>query len=238
MHTSFLLVCATLSISMLPQMGFPSSREGFLFKHDDFHAQTLYSWRQENAMRSIVNVKKPQASSIVPMNISSKRRQEYRDNSRLSYGGDVANYLPQHGNSQIYGGHDSILRSSLGHGGTHNMLNGAINPGLPMSYGLSMQQTPYMPRSNYLGNAGLNWTAQWPSAVGSLQANQGYSASGTTVSQPIAIGLSNSGRSAEEVNLAALIMKEDPTIDAWQALQLAKRHLNGTSSMSHMMRPT
>ena len=191
------------------------------------------------AMRSIVNVKKPQASSIVTMNISSKRRQaDYRDNSRLSFRGEVANYLPQHGNSQIYGGHDSIIRSSLGHGGTHNMLNGAINPGLPMSYGLSMQQTPYLPRSNYLGNVGLNWTAQWPSAVGSLQANQDYSALGTTVSQPIAAGLSNSGRSAEEVKLAALIMKEDPTIDAWQALQLAKRHLNGTSTMSHMMRPT
>ena len=183
------------------------------------------------AMRSIVNVKKPQASSIVTMNISSKRRQEYGDSSRLSYGGDVANYLPQHGNSQIYGGHDSILRSSLGHGGTHNMLNGTVNPGL---IGLSMQPT-HMPRSYYLSNAGLNWTAQWPSAVGPLQANQDYTASGTTVSQPIAAGLSNSGRSAEEVKLAALIMKEDPTIDAWQALQLAKRHLNGTTTMSHMM---
>ena len=191
------------------------------------------------AMRSIVNVKKPQASSIVTMNVSSKRRQEYRDSSRLSYayGEDVANYLPQHGNSQIYGGHDSIFRSSLGNGGTHNMLNGTVNPGLPMSYGLSMQQTPYMPRSNYLSN-GLDWTLQWPSAVGSLQANQDYSASGTIVSQPIAAGLSNSGRSAEEVNLAAFIMKEDPTIDAWQALQLAKRHLNGTDTMSHMMWPT
>ena len=118
------------------------------------------------------------------------------------------------------------------------MLNGAINPGLPMSYGLSMQQTPYLPRSNYLGNVGLNWTAQWPSAVGSLQANQDYSALGTTVSQPVAAGLSNSGRSAEEVKLAALIMKEDPTIDAWQALQLTKRHLNGTTTISNMMRPT
>ena len=117
------------------------------------------------------------------------------------------------------------------------MLNGAINPGLPMNYGLSMQQTPYMPRSNYLGN-GLDWTVQWPSTVGSLQANQDYSASGTIVSQPVAAGLSNSGRSAEEVKLAALIMKEDATINSWQALQLAKRHLNGTSTMSNMMRPT
>ena len=150
----------------------------------------------------------------------------------------MANYLPQHGDSQIYGGHDSTLRSSVGHGGTYNMLNGAINPGLTMSYGLSMQQATHLPRSNYLGNVGLNWTVQWPSAVGSLQANQDYSASGTTGSQPIAAGLSNSGRSAEEVKLAALIMKEDPTIDAWQALQLAKRHLNGTSTMRHMMRPT
>ena len=205
-----------------------------IFMHKHF---TRGEKRKCLAMRSIVNVKKPQASSIVTMNISSKRRQEYGDSSRLSYGGDVANYLPQHGNSQIYGGHDSILRSSLGHGGTHNMLNGAINPGLPMNYGLSMQQTPYMPRSNYLGN-GLDWTVQWPSTVGSLQANQDYSASGTIVSQPVAAGLSNSGRSAEEVKLAALIMKEDPTIDAWQALQLAKRHLNGTSTMSNMMRPT
>ena len=206
-----------------------------IFMHKHF---TRGDKRKCLAMRSIVNVKKPQASSIVPMNISSKRRQEYRDNSRLSYGGDVANYLPQHGDSQIYGGHDSILRSSLGHGGTHNMLNGAINPGLPTSYGLSMQQATHLPHSHYLGNVGLNWNVQWPSTIGSLQANQDYTASGTTGSQPIAAGLSYSGRSAEEVKLAALIMKEDPTIDAWQALQLAKRHLNGTTTISNMMRPT
>jgi hypothetical protein len=204
-----------------------------IFMHKHF---TRGDKRKCLAMRSIVNVKKPQASSIVTLNVSSKRRQDYRDSSRLTYGGDVANYLPQHGNSQIYGGHDSILRSSLGNGGTHNMLNGAINPGLPISYGLLSTQQTHMPRSNYLSN-GLDWTVQWPSAVGSLQANQDYSASGPTVSQPIAAGLSNSGRS-EEVNLAALIMMEDPTIDAWQALQLAKRHLNGTSTISNMMRPT
>ena len=207
-----------------------------IFMHKHF---TRGDKRKCLAMRSIVNVKKPQASSIVPMNIASKRRQDYRDSSssRLSYGGDVANYLSQLGNSQLYGGHDSIFRSSLGHGGgTHNMLNGAINSGLPMSYGLLSTQQMQMPHSNYLSNAaGLNFPVQWPSTVGSLQPNQDYTTSGTTGTQPVSVGLSNSGRSAEEVKLAAFIMKEDPTIDAWQALQLAKRHLNGTDTMSHMM---
>eukprot|EP00986_Skeletonema_menzelii_P018921 scaffold26781_cov173-Skeletonema_menzelii.AAC.1 len=96
------------------------------------------------AMNSIVNVK-------------NKRRQGGSlDRSRLSYGGDVV-HLPQHGNSQIYGGHNSILRGSVCHGGAYNMLNGRVNPGLPMSYGLSMQQTTQMSHSNYLSN-GLNWT--------------------------------------------------------------------------------
>lgn len=118
-----------------------------------------------------------------------------------------------------------------------------------MGYGLSMQQTQ-MPHSNYLRN-GLNWTVpglvhsrnevtQRPSVTaavaGSLQANQGYSAAGTA-SRFIA-GRNNSERSAEEVNLAALIMNEDPTIDSWQALQLAKRHLNNTSTISDMRRTT
>ena len=186
------------------------------------------------AMNSIVNVK-------------SKRRQGGSlDRSRLSYGGDVV-HLPQHGNSQIYGGHNSILRGSVCHGGAYNMLNGRVNPGLPMSYGFSMQQTTQMSHSNYLSN-GLNWTVpglvhsrnevtQRPSVTaavaGSLPANHGYSAAGT-VSKPSA-GRSDSGRAAEEVNLAALIMNEDRTIDAWQALQLAKRHLNDTSTISDMM---
>ena len=70
-------------------------------------------------------------------------------------------------------------------------------------------------------------------------ANQGYSAA-VTVSQPSA-GISNIGGlppdSAGEVNLALLIMNEDPTIDAWQALQLAKMFLDGNSSTSYQRRP-
>mmetsp|Transcript_11613 Transcript_11613/g.23274 ORF Transcript_11613/g.23274 Transcript_11613/m.23274 type:complete len:382 (+) Transcript_11613:115-1260(+) len=190
-------------------------------------------------MHSIVNAKKPPASSIVAMNVSSNRR---RDNIRVPNAGDTANHLLQNNRHAIYGGDNSFLSYS-GQGGTYNMLDGRVNPGLSMTHGLSMQM--HMPHSNYLNNVS-NWTipglannrsqvAQRPSltatVAAALHANQGYSTA-VPVSQPSA-GISNIGRPAEEVNLAALIMNEDPTIDAWQALQLAKRRLNGALTSSN-----
>jgi hypothetical protein len=35
----------------------------------------------------------------------------------------------------------------------------------------------------------------------------------------------------EEIMMASLILKEHPALDNWQALQLAKRRLNGTSAI-------
>jgi len=190
-------------------------------------------------MHSIVNAKKPPASSIVAMNVSSNRR---RDNIRVPNAGDTANHLLQNNRHAIYGGDNSFLSYS-GQGGTYNMLDGRVNPGLSMTHGLSMQM--HMPHSNYLNNVS-NWTipglannrsqvAQRPSVTAAVAAafhsNQDHSAA-VTVSQPSA-GISNIGRPAEEVNLAALIMNEDPTIDAWQALQLAKRRLNGALTSSN-----
>ncbi len=196
-------------------------------------------------MHSIVNTKKPSAPSIVAMHFSPYRRLEQGYSGRLPNpnAGDVANHLLQR---RIYGGENSIL-SNLAHGGAYDMLDRRVDPGLSMNYGLGMQMQ--LPHSNHLNN-GMNWTAPGliqsrsemiqqpsvsPSMVATFHANQGHSTA-ATVSQPSA-GLRNMGRSGEEVNLAALIMKEDPTIDAWTALQLAKRHLNGTPSASDLRRP-
>jgi len=199
------------------------------------------------AMHSVVNVQKRPAASIVATNASSNRRQGSRDLGRLPNVGDAANHLLQN-NRQIYSGGNSIL-SNVGQGGTYNMLDRRVSPGLSMNYGLGMQMR--MPHSNnYLNNNVLNWTipglvnnrsqvAQRPSVTAAvaaaLHSNQDHSAA-VTVSQPSA-GISNIGRPAEEVNLAALIMNEDPTIDAWRALQLAKQHLNGTSTTSDPRQP-
>mmetsp|Transcript_11708 Transcript_11708/g.16792 ORF Transcript_11708/g.16792 Transcript_11708/m.16792 type:complete len:250 (-) Transcript_11708:177-926(-) len=222
-----------------------------IFKHKHF---TRGDKKKCLAMRSIVDVKKPPASSVVAINISSNRRQEHRDHSRLPIpnlnpnGGDIVSNHVRQSNRHIYGGSNNIW-SNLCHVGNYNMLDRRVNPGLPMNYGLSMQMQ--LPHPNYLNN-GLNWTVpgsglvynrsevtQRPSVTASmveaLHANQGHSTANTVRQPSAAIG--NIGRSAEEVNLAASIMNEDPTIDAWGALQLAKRHLNGTPATSDMRRP-
>ncbi len=199
-------------------------------------------------MRSIVNVKKPPASSFAVINASSNRRNEYRGFSRFPNlnpnAGDIVSNHVRQSNHHIYGDYNTIS-SNLGHSGNYNILDRRVNPGLPMNYGLGMQMQ--LPHSNYLNN-GLNWSpptdlgsvynrsrseaAQHPVVAASmdaaLHANQVHS-DVVTVRQPI-VDIST-GRPAEEVNLAALIMNEDPTIDAYGALQLAKRHLNGTSDL-------
>ncbi len=226
---------------------FSSGSGKMIFKHRHF---TRGDKKKCLAMQSIVNVKNPPASSVVAMIVSSNRLQGYSDDRRLPnpnpYAGDVVSNHHLQSNRHIHGGNNSIL-SNLGNGGTYNMLGRRVNPGLPMNYGLSMQMQ--LPHSNYLHN-GLNWTVpvpvpglvhnrsevtQRPSITASmvaalLHANQGHSTA-NTVSQPSAGLRNNIGRSAEEVNLAALIMNEDPTIDAWGALQLAKRHLNDTGDL-------
>eukprot|EP00984_Skeletonema_dohrnii_P031912 scaffold25055_cov104-Skeletonema_dohrnii-CCMP3373.AAC.2 len=231
--------CNTSTIYDANRWGFRQVEKDFssgvmIFMHKHF---TRGDKKKCLTMHSIVNAKKPPSSSIVAMNVSSNRR---RDISRVPNAGDTANHLLQNNRHAIYGGDNSFLSNS-GQGGTYNMLHGRVNPGLPMTYGLSMQM--HMPHSNYLNNVS-NWTipglannrsqvTQRPSltaTVAALHTNQGYSTA-APVSHPSA-GISNIGRPSEEVNLAALIMNDDPTIDAWQALQLAKRRLNGTSTIS------
>ncbi len=68
-------------------------------------------------------------------------------------------------------------------------------------------------------------------AAASLQANQDYN---MTLRQPNPV-LSKSAD--QEVIMASLIMDEHPTLDAWQALQLAKRRLNGTSASFTRLSP-
>mmetsp|Transcript_11705 Transcript_11705/g.16785 ORF Transcript_11705/g.16785 Transcript_11705/m.16785 type:complete len:267 (-) Transcript_11705:181-981(-) len=225
------------------------SSSGMIFKHKHF---TRGDKKKCLAMHSIVNAKKPSAPSIVAMSVSSNRQQGYRNpfilpNPNPNAGDVVSNHFLQ-SNRHIYGGVNSILNYP-DNGGTYNMLDRRVNPGLPMNYGLSMQMQ--LPHPNYLNN-GLNWTVpgsglvynrsevtQRPSVTASmveaLHANQGHSTANTVRQPSAAIG--NIGRSAEEVNLAASIMNEDPTIDAWGALQLAKRHLNGTPFASDLRRP-
>ncbi len=243
-HTSFLLLCTTPHVlQCLYRWGFRQVEKDFssgklIFKHKHF---TRGDKKKCLAMHSIVNIKKPSAPSIIA-NISQNRRQGYSRLPNPNAGGVcVSNHLLQ-SNRHIYGGDNSIV-SNLGNGGTYNMLDRRVSPSLSMNHGLRMQMQ--LPHSNYLNlNNGLNWTvpvtglvqnrsdAQRPSAtdsmimIAALYPNQGHS-NAFIVSQPNA-GLRNIGRPAEEVNLAALIMNEDPTIDAWRALQLAKRHLNGT----------
>ncbi len=217
-----------------------------IFKHKHF---TRGDKKKCLAMRSIVNVKKkPPARSAVATNASSNRRQGYSDYSLPiphPNAGDIVESNRILPSSHTYGGDHNIF-GNLGHSGNYNMLDRTVNPGLPMNYGLGMQMQ--LPHSNYLNN-GLNWTVpgynnrsepiQRPSVTASMaasfHANQGYNTAGT-VSQPIA-AIRNIGRSSEEVDLAALIMNQDPTIDAWTALQLAKRRLNGTSATNDQARP-
>mmetsp|Transcript_25855 Transcript_25855/g.39061 ORF Transcript_25855/g.39061 Transcript_25855/m.39061 type:complete len:389 (-) Transcript_25855:291-1457(-) len=246
----FIKKCKYMSfVRKLYRWGFRQVEKDFssgvmIFMHKHF---TRGDKKKCLAMHSIVNVKKRPAASIVATNASSNRRQGPRDLDRLPHVGDAANHLLQ-SNRQIYSGGNSIL-SNVGHGGTYNMLDRRVSPGLSMNYGLGMQMR--MPHSNYLNNnVVLNWTipglvnnrsqvAQQPSltatVAAALHANQGYSTA-APVSHPSA-GISNIGRPSEEVNLAALIMNEDPTIDAWRALQLAKQHLNGTSTTSDPSQP-
>ncbi len=253
-HTPFLLLCAT-AYSTYDRWGFRQVEKDFtsgmmIFKHKHF---TRGDKKKCLAMHSIVNVKKPPAPSMIAMNASSNRQRGYTNpnilpNPNPSAGEVVSNHVLQ-SNRHIYGGDNSIL-TNLDHGGTYNMLDRRVNPGLPMNYGLGMQMQ--LPHPNYLNN-GLNLTVPGPGLVynrsevvtqrpsvaasmaASLHASQGHSTA-NTIRQPSA-AMGNIGRSAEEVNLAALIMKEDPTIDAWGALQLAKRHLNGTPATSDLRRP-
>mmetsp|Transcript_4104 Transcript_4104/g.7040 ORF Transcript_4104/g.7040 Transcript_4104/m.7040 type:complete len:252 (+) Transcript_4104:638-1393(+) len=243
----FLLRCATSHSTI-----YDATRWGFRQVEKDFSSGVMTFMHKHFtrgdkkkclAMHSVVNAKKPPAASIVATHASSNRRQGPRDLDRLPHAVDAANHLLQ-SNRQIYSGGNSIL-SNVDQGGTYNMLDRRVSPGLSMNYGLGMQMR--MPHSNnYLNNNVLDWTipglvnnrsqvAQRPSltatVAAALHANQGYSTA-VPVSQPSA-GISNIGRPAEEVNLAALIMNEDPTIDAWQALQLAKRRLNGTLTSSN-----
>ena len=194
------------------------------------------------AMRSIVNVKKPPASSFAVIKVSSNRRQEYRDHSRLPNpnpnAGDIVSNHVRQSNRRIYGGYNSIW-GSLDHDGNYNILDRRVNPGLPINYVQSTQMQ--LPHSNYLNLSNvLNWSVptdpgslynrsevtQNPFVTASMEAalhaNQVHS-------DVVTVRQTNIGRRAEEVNLAALIMNEDPTIDPWRALQLAKRRLNGTS---------
>jgi hypothetical protein len=249
----FLLRCATShsTIYDATRWGFRQVEKDFslgvmTFMHKHF---TRGDKKKCLAMHSVVNVqKRPAASIVAASNASSNRRQGPRDLDRLPHAVDAANHLLQ-SNRQIYSGGNSIL-SNVGQGGTYNMLGRRVSPGLSMNYGLGMQMQMRMPHSNnYLNNNVLNWTipglvnnrsqvAQRPSVTAAVAAalhfNQGNSAA-VTVSQPSA-GISNIGRPAE-VNLAALIMNENPTIDAWRALQLAKQHLNGTSTTSDPGQP-
>jgi len=249
----FLLRCATSHSTI-----YDATRWGFRQVEKDFSSGVMTFMHKHFtrgdkkkclAMHSVVNVQKRPAASIVATNASSNRRQGPRDLDRLPHAVDAANHLLQ-SNRQIYSGGNSIL-SNVGQGGTYNMLGRRVSPGLSMNYGLGMQMQMRMPHSNnYLNNNVLNWTipglvnnrsqvAQRPSVTAAVAAafhcNQDHSAA-ATVSQPSA-GISNIGRPAEEVNLAALIMNEDPTIDAWRALQLAKQHLNGTSTTSDPRQP-
>ncbi len=216
-----------------------------IFKHKHF---TRGDKKKCLAMRSTVKMKNPPARSVVAPNASSSnRQQEYRDyrlpnpNPNLNAGDVVSNHVLQ-SNHHTYGGDHSIL-GNLVHGGSYNTLHGTANPGLSMDYRLSMQMQ--LPHSNYLNN-GLNWTVPGlgynrsdevthrPSVTASMaasfHANLGYNTT-LTACQSIA-SIRNM-----EVNLAALIMNEDPTIDSWTALQLAKRRLNGESATGDLRRP-
>ncbi len=191
--------------------------------------------------------------SSYPSVSSSNRRQGYRDyrlpDPNPNAGVVVSNHvLPR--NHHIYGGDSSIL-GNLGHGGNYNMLARTVNPGLSMNYRPNMQMQ--LPHSNYPNN-GLNWTVpglfynrndevtQRPPVTASMSAslnhiNRGYNTA-VAMSQPIASIRNTVGRSTDKVDLAALIMNQDPTIDAWTALQLAKRRINGdTSATSDLRRP-
>ncbi len=136
------------------------------------------------------------------------------------------------------GGSSSNIRQGYGEVGTtdFNILGEANHLGLQMNSSLGMQMQ--MSQSNHVNSGGLDLMqrrerymthmlahpaslAVAAAATAALHANQDYSA----VIQPCA-GSSNSGSllpesSIESVKLAALIiMKKDPTLNAWQALQM------------------
>lgn len=82
---------------------------------------------------------------------------------------------------------------------------------------------------NRMGSAATNtikalYASSTAETAAALQTNQDYSA---TLNQPNSVVCTSAD---QEVIMASLIMDEHPTLDAWQALQLAKRRLNGTSA--------
>jgi hypothetical protein len=247
--TAFLVPSSFLPHAILCRWGFRQVEKDFssgtmIFMHKHF---TRGDKKKCLAMRSTVNVKKPSAASMVAMNASSNRWLGYRDVGAVPHAGDVmAESLFQSNSQAIYGSDASVLSNVGYEGAIYNMLGGRANPGLSMSYGLGMQMQ--MPQYNNLHN-GLDWVIpgnnrfveaqRSPGAAAAvLHSIQGYGAA-VTVRQPNA-GISDIGGlppdAAEEVNLASLIMNEDPTIDAWQALQLAKMRLNGTCNTSYQRR--
>jgi hypothetical protein len=196
-------------------------------------------------MRSIV--KKPSAVTIMGLsNSSSNRSQSYGRVGAFPNAGDImAEHLLQSNRQAMYHSDSSMTLSGMGYGESAFNMQIGTNPGLPMTYGLVMQKQ--MPQSNSL-NSGLdfmnlrpryhmmglamnsNEVQGSPASSATFHANQDYNAA---VSQPsAAMNMSSTlpPSAKEEIIMASRILKEHPTLDNWQALQLAKRRLNGTSA--------
>lgn len=192
------------------------------------------------AMRSIV--KKPSTVSIMgishpPPNI----RQAYGGVGAFPNAGDTMfKHLLQSNQLAMYHS-DSSMLSGVGYGRfAFNMERGA-NPGVSTTApGLVMQRQ--MLQSDAL-NSGSELMHQKPRCnMMSLAFNniavQGYTAMAAdfnaAAGQSSAVMSMNSILSPsakEEIMMASLILKEHPALDNWQALQLAKRRLNGTSAI-------
>ena len=207
------------------------------------------------AIRSIV--KKPPASASAAStrgkSVPSVRLQRYGDAAPSGVvpapGEVIANELLRSNHQAMYG-HGASMLSSLG--SAYNMLGAANLGGLPtMNHGLGT----LLPQPNFFNSGfdlmqpqrylmGLDNTSSGlgqgqgssaaAAAAAALHINHSYS--GVSGSQQMsAAGISSSINSLppdsiEEVNLASKIMNDNPTVDAWQALQMAKRRLNETRS--------
>lgn len=204
------------------------------------------------AMRS--KVKKPSApaaASITGTNSASNKRQKYGEH--FSSINDPVGVIPHEllwirNLSAMYGG-------GLGYGGSpydYNSLGAANHPGfLPaMDYGvgsLMWQPNPYssgvlmQPRQGYnmigsINNSNSSILGQGPfaaAAIATANANQDCN-DASTQQQSTTGDISNSCRlppnNNEEVELASIIMSTNPTLDARQALHMAKNILSSSST--------
>ena len=189
----------------------------------------------DNSMSSVTGCggAKYSGPPIIDITSSSNSHQRYGEivGESPNAGNAMANEFLQSNSQAMMFGVDNSMSSVTGYGyggAAYNMLR-ASNSGLPMNYGLNtpmqmahsgFDRMQHM-QSNMMGLPyNSSWAAQGspvPTVAAAPQANQDYHSS-----------LSSS--SSVELNLASIIMMQNPTLNECQALEMAKKQLSETAT--------